>query len=154
MWHSVMSSNMIIWILAETFEVQLGSPLSWTEPCLVTEMAYYWHLGIATAPSWDKLQCNLSVVPAHSEPFAFRQYGTNITITYPTGRLEGCSLCSPAQLNLSSTAKPLCDPCLHCPILLPAPFLSLGSWKSLSFLTITYQSLRTTKILPKKGTGS
>lgn len=40
MWSSVLSSNVILWILTETSEVHLGRPLSWAEPCHVTEMAY------------------------------------------------------------------------------------------------------------------
>lgn len=92
MWSCIVSSNVIIWILAETFEVYLGSPLSWAEPCRATEMGYYGYLRIATA--FLLAGINYSVTPpwypACCEPFAFRQNGskiTNICLTEITWRL-------------------------------------------------------------------
>lgn len=93
MWGSIVSSNVIIWILAETFEVHLGGPLSWTEPCRATEMVHYGYLRRAMA--FLLAGINYSVTcpwyPACWEPFAFRQNGAKITNICLTEIPEGCS---------------------------------------------------------------
>lgn len=95
---SIVSSNVIIWILAETFEVYLGGPLSWAEPRRATEMGYYGYLRIATAFLLAGINYNVAPpwYPAWCEPFAFRQNGAKITNICLIEILEGCySLYSP-----------------------------------------------------------